>query len=109
VSLPAEVSALVEAFVAALHETLGDNLPDVYPSGRWRWETLTRGTVTSTCSWRHTGAWGLQALPEPWRGLIERSREWRTQDVDDTSTAEETLAFVKWAAVEARSASSGSP
>jgi hypothetical protein len=58
---------------------------------------------------RQAVAWGLEALPEPWRGLVERSGEWRTQDVDDPTTAEETLAFVQWAAIEARPASSGSP
>ena len=52
---------------------------------------------------RQAVAWGLEVMPEPWRGLIERSREWRTQEVDDTSTAEETLAFVEWAAAHARS------
>ena len=43
-------------------------------------------------------AWGLETLPEPWLSLLQRSREWRTQEVDDPATAEETLGFVKWAA-----------
>jgi hypothetical protein len=49
-------------------------------------------------------AWALRVLPEPWRTLVEKSGEWRTQDIDDTATEKEALKFVEWAAAQAGSA-----
>jgi hypothetical protein len=46
--------------------------------------------------------WALSALPDPWRKLVERSREWRMQQDLDDETAQEALAFVRWAAENAQ-------
>jgi hypothetical protein len=45
-------------------------------------------------------AWALATLPEPWRELVVRSRDWRMQEDMDEKTAAETAAFVRWAAEE---------
>jgi len=47
-------------------------------------------------------AWALHALPEPWRSLVGRSRAWRTDDTIDLTILPEVMAFVHWAAAQAR-------
>ncbi len=46
-------------------------------------------------------AWASGVLAEPWRTLLERSRDWRMDETIDKKTAEETLGFIRWAASKA--------
>jgi aminoglycoside adenylyltransferase-like protein/nucleotidyltransferase-like protein len=42
-------------------------------------------------------AWALAALPEPWRGLVARSQDWRGDPAQDDSLNGEVQQFVLWA------------
>jgi len=43
-------------------------------------------------------AWALERVPEPWRSLVERSQQWRTDDTRDLSVTPEVMRFVEWVA-----------
>ncbi|MEF2277268.1 aminoglycoside adenylyltransferase domain-containing protein [Deinococcus sp. YIM 134068] len=71
-------------------------------------ETMCRALFTL-----HTGelpskpravAWALGSLPEPWRELAGRSREWRRDDTPGPATLPEIMRFVRWAAAEGEEA-----
>jgi hypothetical protein len=46
--------------------------------------------------------WAMEALPEPWRNLVRRSRTWLLDRSADPSLIPEVRAFILWAAVEAK-------
>ncbi|HEX9038029.1 MAG TPA: aminoglycoside adenylyltransferase domain-containing protein [Ktedonobacterales bacterium] len=46
-------------------------------------------------------AWALTVLPEPWRGLIARSRAWRCDPTPDDALNAEVQRFALWVAEEA--------
>jgi hypothetical protein len=50
--------------------------------------------------------WALEALPEPWRTLVRRSQELRSDRTPDPAGVEEIKSFVRWAAASS-SGSSG--
>jgi predicted nucleotidyltransferase len=60
--------------------------------------TLARGELASK---PRSVAWALEALPEPWRSTVERSRAWRTDSTPDPSIVPEVMGFVHWAAAQA--------
>ena len=42
--------------------------------------------------------WALLALPDPWRGLVERSQGWKNDATIDAAVNREVQAFIVWAA-----------
>jgi hypothetical protein len=65
-------------------------------------ETMCRALSTLACrqlqSKARAVAWALEALPEPWRSIVERSRAWRTDNTLDPAIVPEVMRFVHWAA-----------
>jgi predicted nucleotidyltransferase len=57
--------------------------------------TLEEGELRSKA---HAVAWALDALTEPWRSLVERSQQWRTDDRVDAETTPEVMRFIYWTA-----------
>jgi predicted nucleotidyltransferase len=43
-------------------------------------------------------AWALELLHEPWRSLVERSQQWRTDDTSDSNAAPDVASFIYWTA-----------
>src|SRR5688572_16441025 len=43
-------------------------------------------------------AWALQTLAEPWRSLVERSQQWRTDNTSDPDVTPEVMRFIYWTA-----------
>jgi hypothetical protein len=41
-------------------------------------------------------AWALEALPEPWRATVKRSRAWRADPTHDATIVPEARRFVLW-------------
>jgi hypothetical protein len=77
----------------------------------WQWPRRHKFYVVETmCRSLHTlatgelgskaqaVAWALQALPEPWRALVERSRAWQVDETVDESLIEPVRDFVLWTA-----------
>ena len=63
--------------------------------------TLRRGELSSK---PRAVAWALEALPDPWRAKVERSRAWRTDGTPDPAAVPEVVGFVRWAASQSASA-----
>jgi predicted nucleotidyltransferase len=66
-------------------------------------ETMCRALYTLTsgalCSKPLAVEWAVKTLPEPWRSLVERSREWRTDSsLPDPATVDQVQGFVLWTA-----------
>jgi hypothetical protein len=59
--------------------------------------TLATGTLESK---PRAVAWAIEALPAPWRNLVQRVRIGRTDDACDPAPVPDVLRFVKWAASE---------
>lgn len=68
-------------------------------------ETMCRGLHTlasgEIASKPQAVAWARQSLPEPWRGLVERSAAWQTDETLDPTLLEPVRGFVLWAAEQA--------
>jgi len=60
--------------------------------------TLAFGELTSK---RSAAEWAVSVLPEPWRGLVERSVAGRADATPTTSTIGDVLSFVGWVAAKA--------
>jgi predicted nucleotidyltransferase len=60
--------------------------------------TIARGELPTKA---RAVAWAIGELPEPWRSLVERSQEWRSDSAEDPSGVPDVKAFVRWAASEA--------
>jgi hypothetical protein len=56
--------------------------------------TLEHGVLASKLEAR---AWALATLPEPWRGLVERSHAWRSDPHLDPTVAPEVQRLLLWA------------
>lgn len=57
--------------------------------------TLANGQLASK---RQSVIWARQTLPEPWRTLVERSQQWRSDSTLDPNFAAEVRQFILWAA-----------
>lgn len=57
--------------------------------------TLATGQIASK---PQAADWARQTLPEPWRGLVERSQHWQMDSTVDDSLIEPVRDFVLWAA-----------
>ena len=60
--------------------------------------TLAQGGIVSKVQ---ATAWACQALPEPWRTLVERSQSWRLDKTVDDSLIVPVRGFVLWSAEKA--------
>ncbi len=57
--------------------------------------TASKGALTSKAD---SVAWALDTLPEPWRDLVLRSRDWRLDQQVDLSVNPEIRNFIRWTA-----------
>jgi predicted nucleotidyltransferase len=57
----------------------------------------------------HAVAWALEALSDPWRATVVRSRAWRGDNTPDASIVPEVRRFVRWVAAKEERAAAGGP
>jgi hypothetical protein len=55
--------------------------------------TLAQGALSSK---GQAVAWAMETLPDPWRSLVAKSRDWRTNSRVDLTVVPEVRAFVHW-------------
>lgn len=105
---PVPPEALREAARARLHDWGGFARERDDPA--WRFPLSEQAYYVETiCRTLHTlehavlaskldaRAWALATLPDPWRGLVERSRAWRSDPGFDPAVAPEVQRFLLWA------------